>query len=56
MKKKEYIKPEATVEDIQLQSMLALSNVGMGSNERPGTDNDFNANDRRGVWGDIWAD
>ena len=55
MKKKEYIKPEATVEEIEGESMLALSNVGMGSNETPGTDDDFNANGRRGVWGDLWT-
>lgn len=54
--KKEYIKPEIVTEIIILESMLANSpSEGMGSNETPGGDNDFNAKGRRGVWGDLWA-
>ena len=53
--KKEYIKPELGIEDIQFESMLALSNEGMGSNETPGTDDDFNTNHRRDSWGDLWT-
>lgn len=52
--KKEYIKPEIIIENILLESMLATSNEYMGSVETPGTDDDFNANDRRGTWGDFW--
>lgn len=52
--KKVYIKPEIIIENILLESMLALSTENMGSNEKPGTDDDYNANDRRGTWGDFW--
>ena len=58
--KKEYIKPEIVTEILMLDSMLAGSSSnpseGMGGNEKPGGPDEFNANDRRGVWGDIWAD
>jgi hypothetical protein len=35
--------------------MLSASNDHMGSVETPGTDDDFNANGRRGTWGNLWA-
>lgn len=54
MMKRAYIKPEMTIEDIQPESVLATSNEYMGSVETPGTDDDFNANDRRGTWGNLW--
>ena len=56
MIKKEYIKPAIVVEEVLLESMLATSNSseGMGSNETPGTDDDFNAPGRRGSWGNLW--
>lgn len=53
--KKAYIKPEITIEDIEPESMLSASNDHMGSVETPGTDDDFNANGRRGTWGNLWA-
>jgi hypothetical protein len=52
--KKAYIKPEFIIENILLESVLAVSSENMGSNETPGTDDDFNANDRRGTWGNLW--
>lgn len=53
--KKAYIKPEIMTEDIIPSSMLALSKENMGSNETPGTDDDFNANNRSGTrWGNLW--
>ena len=53
--KKEYIKPESVMEIFLLESMLASSSEGMGSDERPGGDDDFNANGRRGGgWGNLW--
>lgn len=52
--KKEYIKPEMVIENLQPESMLAASSEGMGSNETPGTDDDFNAPGRRGSWGNLW--
>lgn len=54
--KKQYIKPEIVTEIIILESMLANSpSEGMGGNETPGDDNDFNVNDRRGNgWGSLW--
>lgn len=55
--KKEYIKPEIITVNILPESMLALSNPseGMGSNETPGGQDDFNANERHsGSWGNLW--
>ena len=53
--KKEYIKPEIITVDILPESMLALSTESMGSNEKPGTNDDFNANERHsGRWGNLW--
>lgn len=51
--KKEYIRPEMVTETVLLESAM-LSSSSMGSNEKPGGPNDFNANDRRGTWGDFW--
>ena len=54
--KKEYIKPEFVVVCVVAESMLALSDnrENMGSNETPGTDDDFNAGANRGEWGCLW--
>ena len=54
--KKEYIKPEFVVVCVVAESMLALSDnrENMGSNEIPGTDDDFNAGANRGEWGCLW--
>ena len=52
--KKAYIKPKIMIEDIIPLSMLAVSSEHMGSNETPGTDDDFNAPGRRGSWGNLW--
>ena len=54
--KKEYIKPNVVAVCVVTESMLALSDnrENMGTNETPGGPNDFNANDRRGTWGDFW--
>ena len=55
--KKEYIKPEIITVNILPESMLALSNPseGMGSNETPGGQDAFNANERHsGSWGNLW--
>lgn len=35
-------------------SMLALSVENMGTNEKPGTQDDFNAGANRGEWGSLW--
>ncbi len=52
--KQNYIKPEMTVEEIAVESMLAASTdripVG-GSEIKPSA-----AHERRGEWGDRWAD
>ena len=52
--KQNYIKPEMTVEEIAVESMLAASTdripVG-GSEIKPSA-----TNGRRGEWGDRWAD
>ena len=54
--KKEYIKPEFVAVCVVAESMLALSDnrENMGSNETPGTDDDFNASSHRGEWGSLW--
>ena len=54
--KKEYIKPDAVVEYVVAESMLALSDnrENMGSNETPGGPDDFNAGAGRGEWGNLW--
>ena len=52
--KQNYIKPEMTVEEIAVESMLAASTdripVG-GSEIKPSA-----VRGRRGEWGDLWAD
>ena len=52
--KKEYIKPEIVMEIFATDSILALSTENMGSNETPGTDDDFNSGVHRGEWGSLW--
>ena len=54
--KKEYIKPDAVVEYVVAESMLALSDnrENMGSNETPGGPDEFNAGAGRGEWGSLW--
>ena len=49
--KKEYIKPEMTVENILLESMIATS-VSI-SDETTDADATM-GNDRRGGWGSLW--
>lgn len=51
--KKVYIKPKCTIEEVSLEPIL-LSTSSMGGNEKPGGPNEFNANDRRGTWGNLW--
>ena len=54
--KKEYIKPEIVAVCVVAESMLALSDnrENMGSNETPGSPDDFNAGAHRGNWGKLW--
>lgn len=52
--KKIYLKPECVVEELSPETMLAASRVEIGSNEIPGTQDDFNANNHRGTWGNLW--
>ena len=54
--KKRYIKPEVAAEYVVAESMLAMSDnrENMGSNETPGTDDDFNSGVHRGEWGSLW--
>jgi hypothetical protein len=56
--KKRYIKPEVATECVVAESMLAMSDnrENMGSNERPGTQDDFNAGAHRGNWGNLWTE
>lgn len=53
MKKKEYIKPEMNVYQMETQAILA------GSEIKIATDNDYDeesVSDYRDKWGNIWAD
>ena len=43
-----------TMEFFVTDSMLALSVENMGTNEKPGTQDDFNAGAGRGEWGSLW--
>ena len=45
-------------ECVVAESMLAMSDnrENMGSNERPGTQDDFNAGAHRGTWGNLWTE
>ena len=52
--KKKYIKPDFVEVCVVAESMLALSTENMGSNETPGTDDDFNSGVHRGEWGSLW--
>ena len=55
--KKEYIKPNVVAVCVVAESMLALSDnrENMGSNENPGDQDAFNANERHsGSWGNLW--
>ena len=56
MEKKEYIKPSAEVVEIETVQMLAGSkpsiDVGEGEVDAGGAW----SNDRRGKWGNLWAD
>ena len=52
--KKKYIKPDFVEVCVVAESMLALSTENMGSNETPGTDDDFNSGVHRGEWGRLW--
>ena len=57
--KKEYIKPEIVEVALLLESMLATSftipSEGMGGNDTPGTDDDFNTSRRdEGDWDTSW--
>ena len=56
MMKKEYMKPESVAVCVVAESMLAMSDnrENMGSNETPGTDDDFNSGVHRGEWGSLW--
>ena len=49
--KQNYIKPEMTVEEIAVESMLAASTdrIPVGDGTKPPA-----ANGRRGEWGDLW--
>ena len=49
--RKEYIKPEVLIEELELVSMVAAS-VGVGDSIDNGT---TDAQGRRGGWGDLWG-
>ena len=52
MEKKEYIKPEIEVADLDLPQMLAASSIEVN----PGESGDEQlSNRRRGTWGNLWT-
>ena len=53
MEKKQYITPQMEIAEIELVTMIAMS-VGVSDDT---TDDDaWMSNDRRGTWGNLWAD
>ena len=56
--KKEYIKPEVVMEVVVTEALLIVSDnrENMGSNERPGGPDEFNAGAHRGNWGNLWTE
>ena len=56
MEKKEYIKPEMLVVDIEVQQIITASPTpGFGDGFASG-DGEVLSNRRRGTWGNLWAD
>ena len=59
MKKKKYIAPAMEIAEIEMVSMIAASAPSIGiidPNDPNGSGTDILSNDRRGRWGDLWAD
>ena len=59
MEKKEYIKPEVEVIELDPTSMIAASapNIGIvDPNDPNGSGAEILSNGRRGKWGNLWAD
>ena len=58
MEKKEYIKPEIEVIDIEIQSQMMTTSPGTepGFGEGEADDSTPLTNRRRGKWGNLWAE
>ena len=56
MKKKEYIKPQIEVVEMQVSQVLTASanDIPVGGDGQGG--GDALSNDRRGSWGNLWSD
>lgn len=54
MEKSAYIAPEATVHELEVTEMLAVSSVEY-TNDKASNDHEALSNDRRGGWGDLWG-
>ena len=52
--KKDYVKPSIEAAEIEVQTMMAASNVFSISNEVT-TDDATMAGERRGSWGNLWG-
>ena len=53
MKKKQYIAPTMEIAEIEMVSMIAAS---VGVSDETTDDGAWMSNDRRGSWGNLWAD
>ena len=51
--KKEYIAPEITVIDVEVEEILAVSRIGY-TDDKASNDYEALSNDRRGAWGNLW--
>ena len=59
MKKKKYIAPVMEIAEIEMVSMIAASapNIEIiDPNDPNGSGTDILSNNRRGTWGNLWAD
>ena len=54
MNKKTYIAPTVEITEIETVAMLAASIIGIDTNHG-GSDEQL-SNDRRGTWGNLWAE
>ena len=55
MEKKEYIKPETEVVELELESLLLSASNKVDISDEPTDEGAWMSNGRRGKWGDLWC-
>ena len=55
MKKKEYIKPETEVVELELESLMLSASNKVDISDDTTEEDAWMSNGRRGKWGDLWA-